>query len=405
MRPFKHWLLCLAGFACTPATDLQHEQAASSAPDATSGSLSSPEPSPLAGVLLDPPPGATDIPTNLATIVVRFSEQVQAVGADMPFMLRPATGDELPLPLGAVVSCAGSCYQLQPSGQLMPSTLYTLEVLANTLQFLDGKPTPGGGAGSFSTGVQADAFAPRIEAFTAQVVEGCLSAHVVADEWVRAEITVSAGDGHAELLADSFATTLDLIDRLPAMPGSVRAEAVLRVVDRAGNNAVSAPVMLDLPPPLPLLAMTEVLANPAGSENTQEFVEIYNAGSEAVALGGLVLADKAGSDTLPDGSLPAGAFALVVAESYEANDGKDPQPRAGTLVVRVPGRLAGDGLANTGELVRLLTADGFVISQYGGWVDVSAAAWSGKSVKRTSPEACDSPDAWSKTPDPPTPGW
>jgi hypothetical protein len=104
---------------------------------------------------------------------------------------------------------------------------------------------------------------------------------------------------------------------------------------------------------------------------------------------------------LPEAFLPAGAYAVVVPEAYNAADGKDPAPRDGTLIVRVPGRLAGDGLANTGEPVRLLTAGGDVISQYGGWVDVSATAWSGKSVKRASPEACDSPDAWSKSPSAP----
>jgi hypothetical protein len=95
----------------------------------------------------------------------------------------------------------------------------------------------------------------------------------------------------------------------------------------------------------------------------------------------------------------------LVPEGYDPAGGKDPAPREGTPIVRVPGRLAGDGLANTGEPVRLLTPDGFVISQYGGWVDVSATAWSGMSVKRSSPAACDCPDAWSKTPSPATPGW
>ena len=405
MRIFKYVVLSFVTLACSPNTDLQQEQAATPAPEATSGQLSSPESDPLAGVLVDPPSGSTDLPTNLASIVVRFTEEVEAAGADLPFMVRAATGDGLPLPLGEAVSCAGRCYQIQPDSVLAPSTLYTLEVLPNALQFLDGKPTPGGSAGSFTTAAAADLFAPRIEAFSVQVAEGCLSVHVVADELVGAEITVTAGDAQALVSADHFATTLDLAERLPDLPAGVRAEAALRIGDRAGNSTVSTPVELDLPPLLPRLAITEVLANPAGSENTQEFVEIYNAGSEDQALGGLQLADKAGSDALPDVILPAGAYAVVVPEAYDAADGKDPAPRDGTLVVRVPGRLASDGLANTGEPVRLLTADGFVISQYGGWVDVSKTAWSGKSVKRSSPDACDGPDAWSNTPSPPTPGW
>jgi hypothetical protein len=405
MRTFKYLVLLFAGFSCTPATDLQKEQTAAPTPEATSGSLSSPEPDPLSPVLVEPPPGSVNLPTNLAAIVVRFTEEVQAAGADLPFVLRSATGDILPLPLGQAVPCAGRCYQIQPGSALAPSTLYTLEALPNALQFLDGKPTPGGSAGSFTTGAEADLFAPRIEAFTVGVAEGCMSAHVAADESVLAEITVTAGDGQASISAGDFVTILDLVERLPELSAGVRAEAVLHVVDRAGNSAVSSPVAVDLPPRLPRLAITEVLANPAGSENTQEFVEIYNMGSDTEALAGLLLADKAGSDALPEVLLPAGAYAIVVPESYDAADGKDPAPRDGTVIVRVPGRLAGDGLANTGEPVRLLTADGFVISQYGGWVDVSATAWSGKSVKRTAPDACDSPDAWSKTPSPPTPGW
>jgi hypothetical protein len=404
MRTFKYLVLLFTGFSCTPATDLQKEQTAAPTPEATSGSLSSPEPDPLAPVLVEPPPGSVNLPTNLAAIVVRFTEEVQAAGADLPFTLRPTAGDGLSLPLGQAVPCAGSCYQILSGSALVPSTLYTLEVRPSALQFLDGKPTPGGSAGSFTTGSAADPFAPRIEAFTVGVAEGCMSAHVAADESVRAEITVTAGDGQALISAGDFATTLDPAERLPDLPAG-HAEAVLRIVDRAGNSAVSSSVAVDLPPRLPRLAITEVLANPAGSENTQEFVEIYNAGSEAVALGGLRVADKAGSDALPEVLLPAYAYAIVVPEAYNVADGNDPAPRDGTVIVRVPGRLAGDGLANAGEPVRLLTADGFVISQYGGWVDVSATAWSGKSVKRTEPDACDGPDAWSKTPSPPTPGW
>ena len=346
-----------------------------------------------------------DLPTNLAAIVVRFTENVQAAGVDLPFALRPASGDGVALALGASVPCAGSCYQILPGGPLEPSTRYTLEALPNTLQFLDGKPTPAGNAGSFTTGAQADPFAPRIQAFTVQVAEGCLSAHVAADEPVRTEITVTAGDGQAQFATDAFIATSDSAQRMPELPAGVLAQAVVRVTDRAGNSAASAPVAVDLPPRLPHLVITEVLANPAGSENTQEFVEIYNAGTETASLGGLVLADKAGSDVLPEAGLPVGAFAIVVAESYDPADGKDPPPREGAVVVQVPGRLAGDGLSNSGEVVRLLSAGGLVVSQYGGWVDVSATAWSGKSVKRTTPEACDTPDAWGKSPSPPTPGW
>jgi hypothetical protein len=108
---------------------------------------------------------------------------------------------------------------------------------------------------------------------------------------------------------------------------------------------------------------------------------------------------------LPEATLAPGAYALVVSDSFNPADGKDPAPADGTLLLHVPGRLAGDGLSNSGEPIRLRDASGQVVSQYGGWVDAGATSWSGSSTKRVSAEACDAPDAWSKTPSAPTPGW
>jgi hypothetical protein len=389
--------------ACTPDTDLK-DQPATAVSKGGSDAATSPPSDPLAGVLVEPPPGSADIPPNIAAVVLRFTEAVQSTGVAAPFLLRPATGDALPVALGPEVDCTGACYRLPVGAGLAPATLYTLEAVAGGLQFLDGKPTPAGSAGSFTTANTADVFAPRVLSFTVALAEGCLSVHVATDEVVRAEITVTAGDGQAVLSRDVFASAADFGIRLPDLPTNVLGQATLRVFDRAGNTSAFAPVAVQLPPKLPALAITEVLANPAGSETTQEFVEIYNRGNDTLDLGGLLLADKTGSDVLPQASLAAGAYAVIVPEGYAA-DGKDPAPQDGTVVVRVTGRLGSDGLSNAGEVVRLLTAEGDVISQYGGWVDVSATAWSGKSVKRLRPDACDAADAWSKSPSAPTPGW
>jgi len=391
--------------ACSPETELDGQQTTTPAVSKSGGdAAASPTTDPLAGVLVEPPPGSVDVPTNVAALLVRFAEAVQPTGVASPFLLRPAMGDALTVSLGSTVECDGVCYWLLPATVLASSVSYTLEVVDGGLQFLDGKPTPAGSAGSFTTANAADVFAPRVLSFTVALAEGCLSAHVAADEVVRAEITVAAGDSQAVLSRDVFASSADFDNRLPDLPTNVTGQATLRVFDRAGNSSVSAPAAVQLPPKLPALVITEVLANPAGSETTQEFVEIYNRGNDAQNLGGLLLADKSGSDVLPQASLAAGAYAVIVPEGF-AVDGKDPAPRDGTLVVRVVGRLGSDGLSNAGEVVRLLTAQGDVISQYGGWVDVSATAWSGKSVKRVSPDACDAADAWSKSPSAPTPGW
>jgi hypothetical protein len=384
---------------------LRQDQGAVPPTETVGGNLPSSQPDPLAGQLVEPPTGSTGIATNLAALVVRFTEPVAAAGSAPPFVVRSASGDEMALQLGGAVPCAGTCYPLALSTGLAPSSLHTLEAVAGALQFLDGKPVPAGSAGSFSTGETADIFAPRILAFTVEVVAGCLSVHLASDEVVRADITLGAGGQTAIVSASDFASTIDFGQRLPDLPAGVSAQAVARVVDRSGNAAQAAPVLLNLPPALPRIVITEVLANPAGSETTQEFVEILNAGTEVVALGGLVIADKAGSDILPEQALAPGEFALIVAEQYDPADGKDIPPRDGTLLVRVPGRIAGDGLSNAGEPTRLLTSGGDVVSQYGGWIDVSATAWSGKSVKRSGVDVCDALAAWSAMPTPATPGW
>ena len=405
MRTQPSALACFFLFACTPQTDLRQDQAALPTTETTNGSLTSPDPDPLAAELVEPPAGASGIPTNLASMIVRFTEAVQATGSAPAFVLRSTAGDELPLPLGAAAPCAEACYQVALSVELLPSALYTLESLSGALQFLDGKPVPAGSAGAFTTSEGADLFAPRVIGFTVTTAEGCLIAHLDADEPVRAVIGLSAGGQGVSVAADDFAVSLDLAQRVPDLPTAASAEAVAHVVDRAGNSADSAAVALSLPPSLPRIVITEVLANPAGSETTQEFVEIYNAGDEDVALGGLLVADKSGSDVLPAAILAPGAFALIVGEKYDPAAGGDAAPREGTLLVRVAGKLGSDGLSNAGEPVRLLTAAGDVISQYGGWVDVSASAWSGKSVKRSSVDACDAASAWSTSPSPATPGW
>lgn len=392
---------------CTPETELNGEQPpADESPASKGGSdtVTGSSADPGAAILVEPPPGATNIPTNLARLLVRLTEAVQATGTVPPFELRAAESDVIALTLGAASDCSGLCYELVPTVPLAPSVAYTVAATSGGLQFLDGKPTPPGIAGSFATASSADPFAPRISAFTVVFAEGCLSAHVVADEPVRCEIALSAGADQAVLRHSVFASTSEFAERLSELPAGVAAQATLRIFDRAGNSSASAPISLQLPAQLPTLALTEILANPAGSETTQEFVEILNWGKEPQALGGLQLADKSGSDALSEVLLPAGAFAVVVSEGYLA-DGKDPAPREGAVVVHIGGRIGSDGLSNSGETVRLLTAQSDVISQYGGWVDVSASAWSGKSVKRSDASACDGANAWSKSPSLPTPGW
>jgi hypothetical protein len=391
--------------ACNPETDLQKQQTAAAGTEGGDDQLAASSGNPQSGQLLDPPTGAADIATNLASIVVRFPEPV-AAGEGPALLLQPAgPGEPLGLQLGAEIPCSSKCYGFIPSTPLAPTTAYTVKVPAGGLLFLDGKPVAAGDAGAFTTAPASDTFAPRIEAFTMQVAGGCATVHVAADEQVRAQIVLSSGSGESTLSCPSVGLAVDFSQRLPALGADPHARAIARVSDRSGNQGISAPLSFDWPAPVPAVVITEILANPAGSETTQEFVELFNTGEVAVELGGWTIEDKTGKDVLPEGILMPGAFAVVVAESYDPADGKDPAPAQGTLLVRVSGRIGSDGMSNSGEPVHLVSPAGQIVSQYGGWVDVSATAWSGKSTKRASPEVCDAVDAWSKVPSSPTPGW
>jgi hypothetical protein len=391
--------------ACSPNIDLKSERAAPSTPSSTGAAsdagavLGLPE-------LVDPPAGAVQVPTNLAKVILRFFGPLQVPESAAPLRLRANDGTEVGLGLGENVSCSGTCYAATPAAVLAPTTPYVVEVDADALHLEGGKPVPAGQVGSFSTAEAPDDYAPLVSGFALTIAEGgCLHAQFATDEAAWPEVIITAGDQQASLVPGAIGTSFDLFTHLPDLPADVDATAIARAVDRAGNRADSSALALHLPPKVPRLVITEVLANPAGSEYTQEFVELQNLEADPVSLAGMLIEDKTGSDVLPEVFVPAAGFVLVVAASFVADDGKDPVPRDGTVIVPVSGRIGADGLSNSGEPVRLISQDGTVVSQYGGWVDVSATSWNGMSVHRVSVDACDQPSAWTSTPEMPTPGW
>jgi hypothetical protein len=395
------WLVCAA---CSPNTDLAAERRA---PSISTDGGSVGDPAVVFGLpeLVDPPVGAVQVPPNLAKVILRFSESLQVPDAGASFELRASDGTEVALALGDTVACDGTCYAALPAGTLEPTIPYVVEIDADALHFAGGKPVSAGQVGSFTTADAPDEYAPLIDGFLVTLVEGCVQAQFATDESAWAQVIITAGDQVGSLDLGPIATKFDLLTHLPDLPADVDAQAFARATDRAGNTADSAAVVLHLPPKEPRLVITEVLANPAGSEYTQEFVELENLEADPVSLAGMLIEDKTGSDVLPDVAVPAGGFALIVAANFVADDGKDPVPRDGTVIVPVSGRIGADGLSNTGEPVRLVSSDGVVVSQYGGWVDVSATAWNGMSVHRVSVDACDQPSAWTNSPEMPTPGW
>ena len=110
------------------------------------------------------------------------------------------------------------------------------------------------------------------------------------------------------------------------------------------------------------VVVNEVYADSLGPEPQMEWVELANAGTAAAHLAGYILEDVGGQAELPEAELAPGAYALIVNETYQQDTDFDLAFDPGALVVRVP-RLGKNGLSNSGELVRLRSPVGEVISR------------------------------------------
>jgi hypothetical protein len=158
------------------------------------------------------------------------------------------------------------------------------------------------------------------------------------------------------------------------------------VLDRTGRTVVDGAEVT--PGPVrPHVVINEVMANPAGAEPAQEWVELYNDGPSATPLEGFSLDDAGGHAALPEATLESGAFALVVSEAYVDDDGVDPVAAPGTLLLRVPA-LGKAGLSNDGERLVLRDAAGNVISAF-----PAVKTKNGVSVARVAPDALDEDDS------------
>ena len=157
----------------------------------------------------------------------------------------------------------------------------------------------------------------------------------------------------------------------------------LLIVDAAGRTERSS-ALVTTSSPVPHLVLNEVLANTVGPEPEQEWVEIFNDGTVAAPLANWVLADVGGEVVLPDLSLAAGGYALVVNDDYDDSGKYDPAPLPGTLLVRVP-KLGKNGLSNEGEPLELIDPEGVVRSQF----PQKPKPKSGRSVMRIHPLAPD----------------
>ena len=186
------------------------------------------------------------------------------------------------------------------------------------------------------------------EPATVTVLEGASATTLLlSDPWSRTHRAATIG------LLDSADTVLDF--RLSDINGN---EKALCVTVRGADGQAAA--------------ITEVSADPAGAEPSQEFVEVANIGDASIDLSGWMLDDndEQDGDVLPEGTiLPVGGVALLVPSTYDKASPEDPPPDAAAIIVYLDGSIGTNGLKNSeAEPVVLYDSQGNVVSAYDGRV-------------------------------------
>lgn len=304
-----------------------------------------------------PADGSTDVPTSLMFAMLRFDGSVQHIDDGVRF----GSDDDYPVPrsvrkveCGAYGFRAGMCVLVAPLAELDPSREYTVTTNAALCDGTGASLEPV--QVHFRTSSDGTNPAPRFQSPACAIDEvaldvGCaltddsgLVLRADAQVPVRAWLTLGR-------LTDHSATARgDLLLQLQPLPPETPLVAELVALDLSGV-AYRTAVPFQTAPPLPTLSITEVLADPLGTEPSQEFVEVTNFGDEAIELLGFSLSDRAESigDVLPRARLAAHAQALVVADSFDANSEVDTRVPPGVTLIRIGTSLGSGGLTNRGE--------------------------------------------------------
>lgn len=336
--------------------------------------------------LLAPPEGATEVPRNVAEVIVGFTE---------PVFGRVRLG-----PFGG--SCDGTPLCVIPiSEPLEPVREYSVDASETR----DAEGLAGRGAPGFMTGRELDAVPPVLGPTACSPAErplgpACASVRDVSvavrlrtDELAVAFLEV--GDGRRVVAGQAGTDHRVVVTDLRA---DAEVELTVGATDAAGNVARAAAEVLRTLPLLARIVVTEVYADAAGPEPAQEFVEIANLGAADVLLEGFTIADAGGPGRAigPGAVLGPGQYGLVVADRFDPASALDPPVAPGAPLFRVGSSIGTNGLLNAGEAVVLLDAAGHELSRCPAFL----APRSGVSVQRIAPDADEgAPASWVEDPE------
>lgn len=330
--------------------------------------------SPLSGAAVRatfPPAEAAAVPTDLAFALISFDGVVQ--GSERGVWIEDERGFAHPAEIEQTAcerydTAAVSCMRVLPQRPLEPQTRYALR---SGSALTDGH----GAAVSelravFSTQSaqpqEPPAWQPAACAMDEQALPiGCA---LISDERVELQlfqnpavrVLAELNKQRVALLPASMTTPL----RFDGLAADRTYTLIVESID-ASLHAEQISWPLRTAPALPTLAISEVNADPNGSEPAQEYVELWNFGNETQSLAGLHLSDDAkqlGSPLPEQVSIAPGAHALLVSDDFDPLDTRDQVPAPGSAIIRVGKSLTRGGLRNSGERLYLRTAKGHRVS-------------------------------------------
>ncbi|MGE0600323.1 MAG: lamin tail domain-containing protein [Dehalococcoidia bacterium] len=105
------------------------------------------------------------------------------------------------------------------------------------------------------------------------------------------------------------------------------------------------------------LRISELMSDPpqSGRDAAFEWIEVVNTGTEAVDLAGWQIGDATSSQQLGALVVPGGSYVVIGGSAVAVP--------SGVLLAVPPGGQVGNGLGNTGDLVRLTAPDGAVVDE------------------------------------------
>jgi len=143
--------------------------------------------------------------------------------------------------------------------------------------------------------------------------------------------------------------------------------------------------------------LTEIMFNPAGDENTDEYIEVYNCGDTAVDLGGWMISDGSGADFLVSAGggtllLPRQYAVILDPDYFQGSAAYDTLIPAGALMMTIDNGTFGlRGLSNSSpEEVMLVSAQGDTLSR----IRYSPDNGSGYSEEKIIITGQDTPENW-----------